>query len=50
MSPTFGILAAPQDPAEAVDVRPEHIETILDLAVRHYDFVVVDMPRLIDAV
>lgn len=48
LSPTFSILAAPEDPAQAVDVRPDHVETILDLAVRHYDFVVLDMPRAID--
>ncbi|MGZ5181872.1 MAG: AAA family ATPase [Ramlibacter sp.] len=48
VSPSFSILAAPEDPAQAVDVRPDHIETILDLAVRHYDFVVLDMPRVID--
>jgi len=48
VSPTLAILAAPEDPAQAVDVRPDHVETILDLAVRHYDFVVLDMPRVID--
>lgn len=49
ISPNYGILAAPDDPAQAVEVRPEHVEAILDLASRHYDFVIVDLPRSIDA-
>jgi len=48
ITPNYRILAAPQDPAQAMEVKPEHIETILSLAVRHYDFVLVDLPRNLD--
>jgi pilus assembly protein CpaE len=46
----LSILAAPEDPARAADVRPEHVEAIIRLAQRHYDVVVVDVGRSLDAV
>ncbi|MGB0128451.1 MAG: AAA family ATPase [Rhodocyclaceae bacterium] len=49
-APNFFVLAAPEDPAHAVDVRPEHVEAIVRLARAHYDFVVIDVPRSLDAV
>jgi pilus assembly protein CpaE len=49
-APNFYVLAAPDDPARAVDVRPEHVDAIIRLARTNYDFVVVDVPRSLDAV
>ncbi len=46
----FGILAAPEDPAFAEDVKPEHIDILLKLARRHYDFILLDVGRSLDAV
>lgn len=46
----FSILAAPEDPSQAVDVKPEHVDALLKLAVRQYDFVLLDMGRTIDPV
>jgi pilus assembly protein CpaE len=31
-----------------MEVKPEHIDTILTLAAQHYDFVLVDLPRNVD--
>lgn len=47
-APNYSILAAPEDPAQAMEVKPEHIESILKLAVTQYDFVLLDMPRTLD--
>lgn len=50
VTPKFGILAAPEDPSFADDVLPEHIDVLLKLARRHYDFVLLDIGRSLDAV
>jgi pilus assembly protein CpaE len=49
-APNFFILAAPEDPARSTDVKREHAEAIVRLAKRHYDFVVIDVPRQLDPV
>lgn len=46
----LGILAAPEDPVHALDVRPEHIDVVLRLARASYDVVVLDVGRALDAV
>lgn len=48
--PNYSLLAAPEDPAHAIDVKAQHVETILKLARRQYDFVIVDLGRSLDAV
>jgi pilus assembly protein CpaE len=50
VTPTYSILAAPSDPAHASDVKPEHIDAIVALARRQYDFVVLDVGRSLDPV
>ena len=50
VAPNFGVLAAPEDPAHANDVKPEHIDQLLKLARRHYDFILLDVGRSLDAV
>lgn len=49
-APNLFVLAAPEDPVHAIDVKREHIEAIVQLARRHYDFVVLDVSRSFDAV
>jgi pilus assembly protein CpaE len=46
----FSVLAAPEDPTHASDVKPEHIDAILNLAKRHYDYVILDVGHNLDAV
>jgi pilus assembly protein CpaE len=48
--PNYGVLAAPDDPGHSVDVKPPHIETVIALARRHYDYVILDLGRSLDAV
>lgn len=48
VSPNFAILAAPEDPAQSLEVKPEHLEAILNLAVTQYDFVLLDVNKNLD--
>jgi pilus assembly protein CpaE len=50
VTPNFGILAAPEDPGQAMEVKPEHVDALLSLAAAEYRFVVVDVGRVLDAV
>lgn len=50
VSPNFSILAAPEDPADANDIKPEHIDQLLQMARRQYDFILLDVGRNLDAV
>lgn len=50
VAPNYAVLAAPEDPAHARDVKPEHIDAILKLARRQYDFIVLDVGRSLDAI
>jgi pilus assembly protein CpaE len=42
------VLAAPDDPGQALEIQAEHIEAILGVAIRHFDFVVLDLSRTLD--
>jgi pilus assembly protein CpaE len=48
VTPNYHILAAPDEPGQAADIRPEHVDAILNLAVTQYDIVLLDMPRVVD--
>jgi len=48
--PNFGVLAAPESPEKVVEVKPESVERLLNVAVNHYDYVVLDISRSLDAV
>lgn len=48
VAPNYSILAAPEDLAHAMEVKPEHVDAILAVAVNHYDFVVLDIARSLD--
>jgi pilus assembly protein CpaE len=50
VSPNYSILAAPEDPAHAIEVKPEHLEVLLNLAVKQFDFVLLDLGRALDAI
>lgn len=50
VTPTLSVLAAPDDPVHAGDVRPEHVDTLLNLARRNFDFIVLDVGRNLDPV
>jgi pilus assembly protein CpaE len=46
----FGILAAADDPAHAVEQKPEHMDAIMRVARKHYDYILLDVGRQIDAI
>lgn len=45
VAPNFSVLPAPDDPDEAVEITPDHVEALLKLAVTQYDFVLLDLGR-----
>lgn len=45
----FSVLAAPGDPEAAMQVKPEHIDVILGVAVENYDYVIFDVDRVMVA-
>ena len=47
--PNYGVLAAPEDPAHAIEIQPAHLGTILRLTRKSYNFVLLDLARSIDA-
>jgi pilus assembly protein CpaE len=49
ISPGYSMLAAPDDPSQELEIKPEHIDAILDLAASQYDFVLLDLARHLDA-
>src|SRR5207244_2183241 len=50
VAPNYGVLAAPEDPAQSADIKPDHIEQLLKLARQHYDFILLDVGRNLDSV
>jgi pilus assembly protein CpaE len=50
VAPGFGVLAAADDPGQSIEAKPEHIDTILRVARQHYDYILLDVGRQIDAV
>jgi len=44
----YEILAAPEDPAQSMQVKPEHLDAILNLAVNQYDFIILDLSKTLD--
>lgn len=48
ISQSYSILAAPEDLAKAMEIKPEHIDAIVNLAITQYDFVLLDLSRNLD--
>jgi pilus assembly protein CpaE len=44
----FSILAAPDDPGSGVEIQPEDVDAVVATASRHYEYVVLDLPRTLD--
>jgi pilus assembly protein CpaE len=49
LDPRLAVLAAPDDPSHGLEARPEHVESLLLLARRHFDYVILDVGRTVDA-
>ncbi len=50
ISPNFSLLAASSEPDPEDEIRPEQIESIMALAKRQYDFVLLDLGRQINGI
>jgi len=47
-APRYSVLAAPEDLALAAEVRPDHVQAIIEVALTQYEFVLLDLPRSLD--
>jgi pilus assembly protein CpaE len=50
VAPGFGVLAAADDPSHAINLKPEQMDSLLRVARQHYDYIVLDVGRQIDAI
>jgi pilus assembly protein CpaE len=48
--PNFHLLPAPEEPEQALHIRPEHIDPLLSVAAGAYDFVIIDAGRSLNDV
>lgn len=48
--PNLSVLASPNEPEKATEILHEHVAPLLQVAVRNYDFVILDIGRRMDAV
>jgi pilus assembly protein CpaE len=48
--PNLGVLAAPEKPEMAAEIKPEHINPLFQVAIKHYDFLILDVGRELDAI
>lgn len=49
LSAGYSLLPAPENLSDAADIRPDVVGPLLDVACANYDFVIVDLPRNLDA-
>ncbi|MDR3390409.1 MAG: AAA family ATPase [Sulfuriferula sp.] len=47
--PNLGVLASPEDPENAIEIKPKHVEALLNLAKIEYDYIVLDIGRALNA-
>ena len=50
VSPNLWLLPSPESPEEAIDITPEAVERVLNVARSRFDFVIVDLGRIFEAV
>lgn len=48
--PNFGVLPSPEELGQVAGIKPEHIDRLIEVATRHYDFVILDIGRRLDSV
>lgn len=48
IAPGFSVLAAPADFGDAVEIKPEHVDAVLKVALAQHDFVLLDLGRNLD--
>lgn len=50
VTPNCHVLAAPENLEESGLIKPEHLDTLLSVAASHYDYVILDLGRSLDAI
>jgi len=50
VAPNFSILPAPENVAQAMEVKADHVDAILNVAVTQYDFVLLDLGLNLDPI
>jgi pilus assembly protein CpaE len=50
ISDNYFLLQAPESPEKASGITPQHIDNLLSIAIQDYDYVIMDLPRVIDAI
>ena len=48
VAPNYSVLAAPEDLTQAMEIKLEHVDAVIALALAHHDFVLLDLPRQLD--
>jgi pilus assembly protein CpaE len=43
VTPKFGVLSTPEDASKSAEIGPEHVDRIIDVAAREFDFVLLDV-------
>lgn len=46
----YFVLQAPDSPEKASGITPQHIDNLLSVAIQDYDYVIMDLPRVVDAI
>ena len=46
----YYLLQAPDSPDKAVGIKPQHIDNLLTVAIQDFDYIIVDLPKEIDAI
>lgn len=46
----YYVLQAPDSPEKASGITPQHIDNLLSVAIQDYDYVIMDLPRVVDAI
>jgi pilus assembly protein CpaE len=49
VTPNLSMLPAPENPEHSLEIMPEHIEVVLNLAAAQYDYIVLDVGRVLVA-
>lgn len=50
VAPNYGLISAPDEAEAALDITPQQIDRLLDIARAGHDFVIVDVERVLDVV
>ncbi|MDV6343374.1 AAA family ATPase [Nitrosomonas sp. Is37] len=48
--PNFDVLSAPDEPYKAAEIKHEHVKLLIQVARKHYDFVILDVGGSFDAI